>query len=59
MKRTVTLLVLLCSGCVMGIPDYYPPPKPPKPCNVVVIQGDHGVCLTQEEFQRWARRNLP
>ena len=50
----LTLLVLSCSGCVMGIPDADPPVKPPRLCQVVVIQEpDHAaVCMSRAEFER-------
>ncbi len=51
--RYLTLLVLLCSGCVTGIPDADPPVPPVKPCQVVVIQEPRHVaaCLTREQFE--------
>lgn len=52
--RQLTAICLLLQGCVMGIPDANPPVKPPKPCEVWVVQRPENtvVCVTREEFNR-------
>ena len=52
-----TALLICLSGCVMGIPDYYPPPPKPKPCDVRISDGRVINCYTREEFQRWRHKN--
>jgi hypothetical protein len=52
-----TGLLIFLSGCVMGIPDYYPPPPKPKPCDVRITDGRVMHCYTRDEFQRWRRKN--
>lgn len=60
---TLTLLVLSCAGCVTGIPDADTTFKPvkSKACDRLVIVQPANVahCMTDEEFARWAKRNLP
>ncbi len=60
---TVTLIALSCSGCVTGIPDADPTFKPAKntPCERIVIMQPANVahCMTDEEFSRWTKANLP
>jgi len=54
---TCTALLIFLSGCVMGIPDFYPPPPKPKPCDVTITDGRVIECYTREEFHRWRKRN--
>jgi hypothetical protein len=53
-RCTVTLLALVCVGCVMGIPDAAPPFKAPKECKrwVIVQPENRAYCMTDEEFWR-------
>ena len=54
MRLTVTLLALLCAGCVTGIPDYYPPPPKPEPCEVwIIVRPDNTArCVSRERMRR-------
>lgn len=60
-KPTLMLIACLMCGCVFGIPDANPPVKPPRECTKWVIVQPNNVahCLTDEEFDRWIKRNLP
>lgn len=51
---------MLLAGCVMGIPDA-DGWKPPKvvPCTPILVDGVQRACLSEREFERWKRRNLP
>lgn len=55
---TCCLVVLLLPACA-GIPDAYTPPPKPKPCEVVVMDGNtkSGECISREAFQRWRKAN--
>lgn len=56
MRRLLLLVLpaLAMSGCVMGIPDANPPVKPPKPCEVWIIERPDNTarCVTRDEFGR-------
>lgn len=59
----LTLLVLSCAGCVTGIPDAdstFEPAKVKACDKIVIVQPDNVAhCMTDQEFARWAKRNLP
>lgn len=53
-------LALLLPGCVNGIPDYYPPPKPPKPCDIQVkIDNGPWHCYERGEVLRELKKITP
>lgn len=54
---TFSIVVLSLPGCVMGIPDYYPTPKPAEPCKVIITDGSNSACLTERQFLEWRKRN--
>ncbi len=58
---TLTLALLSCAGCVNDIPDAWDVEPSDPPCDrVIIVQPDNiGVCMTEAEFRRWVRRNLP
>lgn len=60
MKLLCALSSMLLAGCVMGIPDA-DGWKPPKvvPCTPILVDGVQRACLSEREFERWKRRNLP
>lgn len=61
-RRLAALITSLSlAGCVMGIPDADPPVRPVKPCQkVVIVQPENrGYCMTNEEFEKFLKRNLP
>lgn len=45
----------------MGIPDAGVPIPKVKPCDrYIIVQPDNVAhCMTNEEFRRWVRRNMP
>lgn len=49
------------SGCVMGIPDADPPVPKVEPCRkFVIVQPDNrAYCMTEAEFRRFLKRNMP
>jgi hypothetical protein len=53
MRLAAALLAVMCSGCVMGIPDASPPVKPPKPCHVWVrVDNGPWKCYERGEVYR-------
>lgn len=58
----ILALTLLLCGCATGIPDGGEPmPPPDPPCDKVVIVYPERVahCMTEAEFVKWTRRNMP
>lgn len=56
----LALLLGLLQGCVMGIPDYYPPPKPAKVCKVFVrVDSGPWMCQDSEEWERTKKVLFP
>jgi hypothetical protein len=56
----LTLALLACTSCVMGIPSadgFHPKAPKPHVCKVVVSDGQHAACLDEVEFARWRKRN--
>lgn len=51
-RHMAVTLGLLLSGC--GIPDYYPPPPKPEPCEVVVVTQPNNTarCVSREHARR-------
>jgi hypothetical protein len=62
-RLAVLFTSLALAGCVMGIPDADNTFKPVKlkPCDKIVIVQPNNVahCMTNDEFARWVKRNLP
>lgn len=53
------LLGISLEACVMGIPDYYPPPAPTKECKIYVrVDNGRWTCYTTEEFRRHIAPNI-
>lgn len=52
----ICLLILGCASCA-GIPDYYPPPPKPKPCDKRVVYQGEVTCFTNAEWVEWVRRS--
>lgn len=62
--RTLTTLLLSCwfaVSCVFGIPDYDHniEPEADKPCTPVYVDGVVRACLSEEDMEKWVRKNLP
>lgn len=53
MRATLAALVLFLPGCA-GIPDYYPTPPAPEPCEVwIVVYPDRTArCVSRERMRR-------
>jgi len=58
--HAVIIAFFCLTGCVVGIKDAYTPPKV-KPCQkVIIVYPDNtATCMTNEEFDKWVKRNLP
>jgi hypothetical protein len=61
MRFIAAIAPLWLAGCALGIPDADPPVPKVKPCQKIVIMQpeNRAYCMTNEEFERWLKRNLP